>query len=154
MRPGRRLGFIRPKARFMLEINLDGVVGEGADGGLGVLEEIDGGIVVVLVVHGAEARVGIQHGFLHFHTQVLDKGGLDAQPLPSLGVVGADGDLRVRGDLLGDVLHVAGLDIELALDDLGGPERTDLRLVAVCGGKEIDASLVQEISYLLHIILV
>ena len=138
----------------MLEINLDGVVGEGADGGLGVLEEIDGGIVVVLVVHGAEARVGIQHGFLHFHTRIFNKGGLDAQPLPSLGVEGADGDLWIGRNLFGDILNVACLNIELALNDLGGAEGTDFRLVSVNCGEEIIPCLVQEIFDLLHVILV
>ena len=42
----------------ILEIYLYGFVCEGADGGLGVLEEVDGGVAVILVVHIAE--VGIE----------------------------------------------------------------------------------------------
>ena len=61
---------------------------------------------------------------------------------------------RIGSDLLRHVLDVPGLDIELALYDLGGAERTDLGLVPVHGGKEIIACLMQEITDSLHIVLV
>ena len=71
---------------FILEVNLYGFSSKRTDGGLGVLEEVDGGVPVVLVVHGAEPGIGCY--------------------------------------LPGDVFDMAGLDIQLTLNNFGRAERT------------------------------
>ena len=130
------------------EFNFHGSGSERADRRLRVLQVIDSSIAVVLVVHRAKGRISVQHGLLHFHARVLDEGGVDAEPL--LPVIGADGHLRIDGDLPGDGLHMAGLDIQFSVDDLGRAEGTNLRSVAVNRGKEIDTCLFQEIANSLH----
>ena len=133
-----------------LKLNLYRRGGERADGGLGVLQVIDCRVAVVFVVHRAEIRVGVEHGLLDLHARILDESGIDTEPL--LAVVRTDRHLRIGGYLLGDGLDVSRLDIKLALEDLGRPERAHLRLVAVDRSEEIETGLFQEIAYSLQIL--
>ena len=73
----------------------------------------------------------LKHVDLRFAAVVADQGTGNADPLVTGLVHGTDFDLAVLLDLLGAVLRLAGLDIELALENVGGTERADARLVAV-----------------------
>ena len=73
---------------------------------------------------------------------------LDTQPYVILE--SADFTLGVGGNLTGHRLGFAGLDIQLALKDMGGAERANTRLIALCGGQIISAGRLQKITYFLH----
>lgn len=122
-----------------------GSCGEGAEGGDGVLQVQHLGVGVVLVVHGAQVGVLIQHGLLGLHAVILHQFGSNAQPHAVLE--GAYLALRVGGQLLGHRLGLAGLDVQFALEDVCGAERADTGLVALYGGQIVNTGGLQKFIY-------
>jgi hypothetical protein len=116
---------------------------EGAEGRRSVLEIEDLGVVVVGAVHRLEARVEVEHGLLGLAPVVIYE--LSAYPEPLLAVERADLGLRIRRELLGNVLYLAGLDLELTLEEHRGAERAHSRLVAVHRREVVGTDLLQKL---------
>jgi len=115
-----------------------------------VLEVERLGVVVVGGVHRLELGVVLQHVDLRFAAVVADECSGDADPFVTGLVHGTDFDLAVLLDLLGAVLGLAGLDVELALENVGGTERADARLVAVGRREEIRTTCLEKFYDFFH----
>lgn len=132
---------------FLEFVNL-GSCGEGAEGGDCVLQVQHLGVCVVLVVHGAQVGVLIQHGLLGLYAVILNQLGGNAQPHAVFE--GADLALGVGGELLGHGLGLASLDVQLALEDVGGAEGADAGLVAFHSGQIVNTGGLQKFTYFFH----
>ena len=117
--------------------------GEGGDGGDGVAAVEDDGVGIVLVVHRAKGGVLVEHILLGFDAVVRDQFTGDADPLGA--AAGADFRFGVGQQLLVHILDLAGFDVEFALEDFGGAEGADARLVSLDGSEEIGAALFEEL---------
>ena len=122
---------------------------KGTEGGHGVLQIQNLGVSIIFIVHGPQASIVVQHGFLGFHAVILHQLGGNAEPHAILE--STDLTLGVGSDLPGHRLGFAGLDIQLALEDMGGAEGTNTRLIALYGGQIISLCRLQKITYFLHI---
>ena len=121
---------------------------KGTEGGHGVLQIQNLGVVVVFIVHCPQVGIVIQHGLLGFYAVILHQLGGNAEPHAILE--STDLTLGVGSDLPGHRLGFAGLDIQLALEDMGGAEGTNTRLIALYGGQIISLCRLQKITYFLH----
>ena len=92
----------------------------------------------------------LQHVDLRFAAVVADECSGDADPLVTGGIHRADFDLAVLLDLLGAVLGLAGLDIELALENVGGTERANTRLVTVYRCQKVGATFLEKFYDFFH----
>ena len=120
-----------------------GIGGEGRDGGGGVAQVQDDGVVIGLVVHGAQRGVLVKHVFLCLDALIGYEFAGYADPLAVLE--GANLGLGIGFELLVDVLYLAGLYVQAAFKNLGGAERANVRLVTVDSGQEIGLSVLEEL---------
>lgn len=123
---------------------------EAVERGGRILEVERFGVVIVGGVHRLELGVVLQHVDLRFAAVVADECSGDADPFVTGLVHGTDFDLAVLLDLLGAVLGLAGLDVELALENVGGTERADTRLVAVDRRQEIRTAIFEKFYDFFH----
>ena len=114
----------------------------------GVFEIQDLGIVVIRAVHCLQDRHLVQHGRLDFPAVVIDQ--LAGEPEPFAVLERADFHFRVRSDLLGNRLHLAGLDIELAFIQERRSERPHPRLVSFDRRQIIRLRFVQKLINLFN----
>ena len=135
---------------FHLELHGTGCRTEAVERGGRVLEVERLGIVIVGGVHRLEFRVVFEHVDLRFAAVVADERPGDTDPLVTGGVHRTDFDLAVFLDLLGAILRLAGLDVELALENVGGTERADARLVAVDRRQEIRTACLEKFYDFFH----
>ena len=119
---------------------------KGAEGGYGVLQIQHLGVAIVLVIHIAQAGVVIQHGLLGFYAVILHQFSGNAQPHAVLE--SANLALGVGGQLFGHGLGLAGLDIQLALENVGRAEGADAGLVTLHGGQVVWYQQTSEIRIL------
>ncbi len=133
-----------------LKFHSAGSFGETAESCLGIHEGEDFGVVVVGGVHGLEGRIGFQHLDLGFATVIADQLAGNADPLAGCSIKGTELHLGVCLDLLGNVLGLAGLNAQLAVDDFDGAEGADLGSVTIYCCQEIGAALFDEFFYFFH----
>ena len=117
----------------------------------GVLEVIDYSVAIVLVIHGTQFRIGVEHRLLGLHTFVGNQ--FTAEPHPGLAVERTELRLRIRGQLSGDALLLARLDVELAVEDVDCAEWPDTWLVAIHSGDVVGLAGLDELIYFLHTLL-
>ena len=98
----------------LLEVYLIRLVSECANAGFGILQIVDCRVVIVLIVHATEPRIGIQHSLLYLHARIFHQCGSDAQPLARRCIKSTDSHLGISSNLLSYVLPVAILAIRLA----------------------------------------
>ena len=103
----------------------------------------DDGIVVRLAVHAAKAGILVQHVLLRFDAVVSNE--FAGDPEPFTVHEGADFGPGIRKELLVHVLDLAGLDVQLPLEDFGRTEGTDAGLAALHGREVIGSRLLQEL---------
>lgn len=143
-----------PKTRRqhpLLELHRAGSSRETAESGLGILEVENLGVGIFSLVHGLEAGVGIQHVNLGFQAIIFHQGAAETEPLVAGLVHGANLDLGVGGNLLGNVLGLSSLDVQFAFEDFSGTEGTNLGLISVYGCQEIGATFLEKLYYFFHI---
>lgn len=92
---------------------------------------------VVLVIHAAQVAVVVQHGLLGLHAVVLYQLAGHAQPHAVLE--DADLALGVRGQLPGHGFGLAGLDVQLPIEDVGGAEGANAGLIPLHGSQIVGA---------------
>ena len=85
---------------------------EGVDGGDTVLEVEHLSVAVICGVHLFQAGVSVQHGLPCLDAVILDQFASNANPLAALE--SAKLGFRVGVQLLGNILLLAGLDVQLA----------------------------------------
>lgn len=124
---------------------------EGVERSCRVLEIEHFGIVVIGRIHELEFGIVLEHMDLGFATVIADKCTGNAKPLVSLGVHGTNLDLAVFLNLLGAVLRLAGLNVELALENFDGTEGAYTRLVAVNCRQKVGATFLDEVLDFFHI---
>ena len=122
--------------------------GERSERSNGVFQIQHLGIVVVLIVHGAQVGVVVQHGFFRFNSVVLDQFSGDTQPYAVFE--SAEFTLGIGGQLFGYWLGFSGLDVQLSFKDVGSAEGTDTGLVALDCGQIIRTGRFQKFTYFLH----
>ena len=80
-------------------------------------------VAVVFVIHAAQAGVGVQHGLFGLDPVILHQLSGDADPAALMEC--ADLHLGVGQDLLRAGLDLAGLDVQLVLENVGSAEGAD-----------------------------
>ena len=118
-----------------------------------ILEVKNFSILVIRGIHALEFGVGFEHVDLRFTTVIADKRSTQTQPLVASLVHGTKLDLAIFLDLLRDILGLAGLDVELALENFDGPERAYFRFVAINRCEEIGAAFLDKVFDFFHYIL-
>ena len=97
------------------------------ESGSSVLEIERLGIVVILIIHSPQIGVGIQHGFLSFDPVILYQ--FTGNANPGTLMESRDFHLGVSHDLLRTGFDLAGLDVQLTIENVGGAKRTDTGLI-------------------------
>lgn len=133
-----------------LELNHLGGGGETAEGSLGILEVEYLGVGILGLVHGLEARIGVQHVNLGFQAVVFHQSAGDSNPFITSLVHGANLDPGISSYLLGNVLGLASLNVQLAFEDFCGAEGTNLGLITIDGCQEIGATFLEKLYYFFH----
>lgn len=87
---------------------------------------------------------------LGFQAVVFHQGAGDSNPFIASFVHGANLDLGICSNLLGNVLGLAGLNVQLAFEDFCGTERTNLGLITIDGCQEIGTSILKKLYYFFH----
>lgn len=123
---------------------------EGVKRSRRVLEIQGFGVVVVRGVHRLELGVMLEHVHLGFTTVIANECSGNTKPLIASLVHGANFDLAVFLDLLGAVLGLAGLNVELALENVGGSERTNARLITVNRCQKICTAFLEKLYDFFH----
>jgi len=124
---------------------------KGREGSLGVLEVEDLGVAVVLIVHIPQTGVGVQHGLPCFYPVILHQ--LAGDPHPNAIVESADLRLGIGHQLPGGRLDLAGLDVQLALKNVGCAKGSHPGLIALHGCQVINAGFLQKFTNPFHIVL-
>ena len=91
-----------------------------------------------------------EHVDLRFAAVVADECSGDADPFVTGLVHGTDFDLAILLDLLGAVLGLAGLDVELAFENVGGAEGAHTRLVTIYGRQKVGAAILEKFFDFFH----
>lgn len=94
-----------------------------------------------------------EHVCLGFTAIIADERSRKAEPLAAGLVHGAKLYLAVCQDLFRDILGLAGLNVELAFENVDGPERTYFRLVTINCCKEISTSFLDKFFNFFHVFL-
>lgn len=116
---------------------------EGVDGGDTVLEVEHLSVAVICGVHLFQAGVSVQHGLPCLDAVILDQFASNANPLAALE--SAKLGFRVGVQLLGNILLLAGLDVQLALKNVRRTKGANSRLVAFHGCQIVGLGFFQEL---------
>ncbi len=103
----------------------------------------DDGIVIRLIVHAAKVGILVQHVLFRLDAFVRNEFAGDAEPFAVHE--SADFGPGIRKELLVHVLDLAGLDVQLPLEDFGRTEGTDTGLAALHGCQVIGSRFLQEL---------
>ena len=115
-----------------------------------VLEAQRGAVAVAGRIHGPQLGVLVEDGVAQRGGVVGNEVGLDANPGAVLAH-GADGGAGVGKNLPVDFLHLAGLDVQLAVHLRDGAEGANLRVAVGVDGRQIVCGVLFEIGqYLVH----
>ena len=95
-------------------------MGEGAEGGFSFGEEEHCRVVVVLVVHSPQSRIGIQHGLLYLHPLIFHEGRGD---LYSWGELAPKSSYIPETQVYKDTPETLPLTADAANNELGGKWR-------------------------------
>ena len=123
---------------------------ETTERGSCILEVEDFGVFVIRRIHALEFGVGFEHMDLGFTAVIADECSAQTEPLIAGLVHSAKLDLAVFLDLLRDIFGLAGLDVELALENFDGPERAYFRFVAINRCEEIGAAFLDKVFDFFH----
>ena len=136
------------RASSSLELNGFGCFCKGTESSSGIFEIEYLGIAIVFVVHMSEIGVGIQHGFLSFKPVIFHKFTGQADPLSAME--STDLRLGICQKLMRGGLDLAGLNVQLAFENMCGAKGTDTGLITFDGGQIIYTSIFQKFTYLFH----
>lgn len=102
-------------------------MGKGTNGGHTILKVEYLSVAIICGIHLLQTRIGIQHGLSCFHMVILYQFASNANPFTTLECT--QFCFRVCMELLGNILLLAGLNVQLAVKNMCCTKGTHSRLI-------------------------
>ena len=118
-----------------------------------ILEVENFGIFIIWGIHTLQFGVGFEHMDLGFTAIVADESSAQTEPLIASFVHSTKLNLAIFLNLLRDILGLARLDVELALENFDSPERAHFRFIAIDCCEKIGTAFLDKVLDFFHYIL-